>query len=163
MAADGPAEPAPRDPVPLDQATTDRMSAQASTDTKPEVVLRKRLYAAGLRYRIHRRVPGTRRTIDIAFVGAKVAVFVDGCFWHGCPEHGRIPKHNRDWWTAKIEGNAARDADTTRRLIEAGWAVVRIWEHEPVESAAAQVAAVVTRRRQRRPPGLGSETSQKVT
>jgi DNA mismatch endonuclease (patch repair protein) len=81
------------------------------------------------------------------FPRLKVAVFVDGCFWHGCPVHGTWPKANSDWWRAKIEANRLRDSDTDRRLSEMGWRVVRIWEHEDPEQAALRIAAVVRNRR----------------
>jgi DNA mismatch endonuclease, patch repair protein len=116
------------------------MSGQARRDTAPEVSLRRALHASGLRYRVTTPVPGrSRRTIDIAFTRWRVAVFVDGCFWHGCPAHGTQPKANARWWSQKIATNQARDADTTEHLAEAGWTVVRIWEHEPVDEAATRV------------------------
>jgi DNA mismatch endonuclease (patch repair protein) len=93
-------------------------------------------------------VPGTRRRVDIVFGPSKVAVFVDGCFWHGCEEHcPRPPKVNTWYWPAKIARNQARDADTSVRLAEAGWIVLRVWEHEPVDASAARIADVVERRR----------------
>lgn len=81
------------------------------------------------------------------FGPSRVAVFVDGCFWHGCPEHATWPKNNEDFWRTKIEGNRARDADTDRRLTDAGWASVRVWEHEQAASAADRVEELVTTRR----------------
>lgn len=127
-----------------DEATRRRMSRQRSYDTDPERALRSRLHGLGLRYRLHRRpVAGLRRQADIVFTRVRVAVFVDGCFWHQCPEHATHPKANSAWWAAKLAANVARDADTDRRLAEAGWQVVRVWEHEDVEAAAARVAAVV--------------------
>lgn len=127
-----------------DESTRRRMSRQRSYDTDPERALRSRLHRLGLRYRLHRRpVAGLRRQADIVFTRARVAVFVDGCFWHQCPEHATRPKANGAWWAAKLAANVARDADTDRRLAEAGWHVVRVWEHEDVEAAAARVAAVV--------------------
>jgi DNA mismatch endonuclease, patch repair protein len=86
-----------------------------------------------------------RRRTDVAFPARKVAVFVDGCFWHGCPQHGTWPRANAAWWRAKIEGNAARDRDTDARLTAAGWAVLRFWEHEGAAGAAAAVARAVRR------------------
>jgi len=116
------------------------MSRQASRDTTPELLLRCRLHAQGLRYRVHRRpLPELRRTADIVFSRARVAVFVDGCFWHGCPEHGTAPKTNADWWAAKLARNAERDTETDALLADAGWSVVRVWEHEEPEAAAARV------------------------
>ncbi|WP_437082618.1 very short patch repair endonuclease [Streptomyces sp. enrichment culture] len=125
-----------------------RMSRQKSRDTGVEVALRKLLHAAGLRYRVHRRpVKGVRREADIVFGPARVAVFVDGCFWHGCPEHATWPRNNADFWRAKIEGNRNRDADTDARLAAAGWLAVRIWEHEDPMAAADRVKATVAERR----------------
>jgi DNA mismatch endonuclease (patch repair protein) len=125
-----------------------RMSRQATRDTDPEMELRRRLHAAGLRYRVHTRpLPGLRRTADVVFPRARVAVFVDGCFWHSCPDHGTAPLTNAQWWAAKLSRNVARDADTDRRLTEAGWLVVRVWEHEDPVVAADRVAKAVRSRR----------------
>nr|WP_285545931.1 very short patch repair endonuclease [Streptomyces lavendulae] len=124
------------------------MSRQKSRDTGVEVALRKALHAKGARYRIHRKpVKGVRREADIVFGPARVAVFVDGCFWHGCPLHATWPKNNAEFWRAKIEGNRRRDLDTDARLAEAGWLSVRVWEHEQADEAAARVLAVVASRR----------------
>ncbi len=90
----------------------------------------------------------SRRTIDITFPRPRVAVFVDGCFWHGCPIHGTSPKNNAAWWRAKIDANIARDRDTDSRLREAGWIVIRIWEHEDIEAAADRVEEVLRSRSQ---------------
>lgn len=120
------------------------MSRTAQRDNRKEVALRSTLHARGLRFRIHSRVlEPSRRTIDITFPAPRVAVFVDGCFWHGCPVHGTSPKNNAAWWRAKIDTNIARDRDTDRRLREAGWSVIRIWEHEDIEAAADRVEEVV--------------------
>ncbi|MFE7410075.1 very short patch repair endonuclease [Streptomyces laurentii] len=128
--------------------TSARMSRQASHDTGVEKALRSALHRAGLRYRVHRRpLKGVRREADIVFRPAKVAVFVDGCFWHGCPEHATWPKRNSQFWREKIEKNRARDANTDARLQEAGWLAVRVWEHESAAEAAIRVAAVVSERR----------------
>ncbi|MCC0098012.1 very short patch repair endonuclease [Streptomyces flavotricini] len=120
------------------------MSRQARRDTSPEVAVRKLLHAAGLRYRLQRKVPGmSRRTIDIAFPGVRVAVFLDGCFWHGCPQHATSPKANSEWWRVKLDRNVARDLETTAHLQAAGWLVLRFWEHEPPEDVAMRVSQVV--------------------
>lgn len=125
-----------------------RMSGQRSRDTDIEIALRKTLHAAGLRYRVHRRpLKGVRREADILFGPARVAVFVDGCFWHGCPEHATWPKNNALFWREKIEKNRARDRDTDARLAEAGWASVRVWEHEDATEAAKRIATLVRERR----------------
>jgi len=114
-----------------------RMARVRQRGTDVEIELRRALHALGLRYRL--QVPLSRkprRVADIVFIGARVAVFVDGCFWHGCPLHATWPKENAGFWRAKIEANRARDADTTQRLRELGWEVIRIWSHEdPVEAA----------------------------
>ncbi len=124
------------------------MQRQARKDTNPELELRKLLYARGLRYRVGLKVPGMpRRSIDIAFTSVKVAVFVDGCFWHGCPEHGTWPAANGEWWRNKILKNQARDLDTTQHLFSMGWTVCRVWEHEAPIDAASRVENAVTQLR----------------
>jgi DNA mismatch endonuclease (patch repair protein) len=90
-----------------------------------------------------RLLPGSQRTADIVFPRRRVAVYLDGCFWHGCPIHGTWPKLNADWWRAKIEANKCRDKDTDARLRSAGWMVIRVWEHENLEAAANRVVKVV--------------------
>ncbi|MFD8996797.1 very short patch repair endonuclease [Streptomyces abikoensis] len=121
------------------------MSRQASRDTTPEVAVRRLLHREGHRYRLHRPVPGMpRRSIDIAFPGARVAVFLDGCFWHGCPQHATSPKANAEWWRQKLDRNMARDKETTEQLVGAGWTVLRFWEHEDPPTVAADIAAAVT-------------------
>lgn len=94
----------------------------------------------GLRFRLQVTVPGTRRAIDIAFQRARLAVDVRGCYWHVCPAHRSRPRANAAWWEAKLEGNLARDADTERRLRDAGWAVIVVWAHERPDDAANRVA-----------------------
>ncbi|EFE69269.1 very short patch repair endonuclease [Streptomyces viridosporus] len=121
------------------------MSRQNSRDTAPEVAVRRILHAAGLRYRVNVPVPGmSRRTIDIVFPKAKIAVFLDGCFWHGCPQHATSPKANAEWWRTKLDKNMARDRETTGHLASAGWTVLRFWEHVPPDEVAAAVRATVT-------------------
>ncbi|RXR25844.1 very short patch repair endonuclease [Oerskovia turbata] len=125
-------------------AVSRRMSAARRRDTKPELDVRRVLHARGLRYRVAFPVPGmARRSIDIAFTRVKVAVFVDGCFWHGCPEHGTHPRSNSDWWDAKLQRNAVRDVETTRHLEDAGWTVLRFWEHEDPKTVSDQVRAAM--------------------
>lgn len=124
-----------------------RMERQRRRDTGPELALRKALWARGLRYRVDYRVlPGLRRRADVAFIGPRVAVFVDGCFWHRCPDHGTTPRANREWWVRKLEGNVERDRDTDARLRDAGWFVVRVWEHEDAAVAVARVERAVRSR-----------------
>lgn len=125
-----------------------RMQVQRTRDTAPELAVRRLLHGAGLRYRIDRApVPGLRRRADIVFGPSRVAVYVDGCFWHGCPEHGSYPESNAEWWRHKLEANRARDADTDRRLAAHGWLVLRVWEHEDPQAAAVRVLAGVAERR----------------
>lgn len=127
------------------------MRANRARDTKPERLLRSMLHRRGFRFRVDRAVlQGDRRRADIVFPTERVAVFVHGCFWHGCPEHGTWPKANAEFWRTKIEENRRRDADTERRLQDAGWTVLQIWEHVPVEVAADLVGAAVTQARKPR-------------
>jgi DNA mismatch endonuclease (patch repair protein) len=129
---------------PISAATTKRMAATHGRDNPRELALRSTLHRRGLRFRLHRGLlTGLRRTVDIVFPRARTAVFLDGCFWHGCPTHRSWPKNNADWWRQKIEGNIARDRDTDRRLREQGWTVLRIWEHEPIETAADRIEQIV--------------------
>lgn len=123
------------------------MSAQLSQNTKIELRLRSLLHARGLRYRVHHRpLSGQRRTADIVFTRAKVAVYVDGCFWHGCPQHATWPKRNAAFWRDKIETNMHRDQQTDASLAAAGWVSVRVWEHEDAAAAADRVTALVKSR-----------------
>lgn len=122
------------------------MSRHPRRDTGPELALRSLLHASGLRFRVAYPVPGMpRRSIDIAFTRPKVAVFVDGCFWHGCPVHRGVPRANHDWWAAKLAANRARDAETTEHLAALGWRVLRVWEHEPADQALAATKALLER------------------
>lgn len=127
------------------------MRSQRTTSTAPELAIRRLLWRRGLRYLVDASlpVPGVRRRADLLFRGAKVAVFVDGCFWHACPVHGSQPKANAWYWAPKLARNVERDRDTDRRLAEAGWRSVRVWEHDDPETAAAEVVAAVAGRRDR--------------
>lgn len=117
-----------------------RMSRTVGRDNRREQQIRSALHVQGLRFRIHHAaVTGTRRTIDIAFPRARLAVLCDGCFWHGCPLHATTPKTNRDWWVAKIAANVARDRDTDARLARDGWIVLRVWEHIPLDAAVRMI------------------------
>ncbi|MEU8599819.1 very short patch repair endonuclease [Streptomyces parvulus] len=130
--------------VPSSAAVSARMSRQGSRDTAPEVAVRRLLHASGMRYRVNVPVPGMpRRTIDIVFPRTKVAVFLDGCFWHGCPQHATHPKANAEWWRTKLDKNMARDAETTAHLQQEGWTVLRFWEHEVPETVAKKVREAV--------------------
>jgi len=116
------------------------MARTRAFDNPRERAIRSLLHRAGHRFRIHyRAIPGTTRTIDIAFPRLRLAVFCDGCFWHGCPLHSTQPKTNVEWWRQKLDANMTRDRDTDARLLAAGWSVLRIWEHAAIENAVAAV------------------------
>jgi DNA mismatch endonuclease (patch repair protein) len=120
------------------------MARQARRDTAPELALRHELYRNGLRYRVDWPIPGLRRRrADVAFPRWRIAIFVDGCFWHSCPEHRTAPKNNSTWWTSKLEGNVLRDRETDEHLRALGWLVLRCWEHEPSTDVARKVVATV--------------------
>jgi DNA mismatch endonuclease (patch repair protein) len=120
------------------------MRATRRRDTRPELEVRRLLHAAGLRYRVDWPLPtNPRRRADIAFTRQKIIVFIDGCFWHRCPQHYVSPKANSDYWDAKTKTNVARDANSDTGLRAAGWLVLRFWEHEDAEAVAAQVEAFV--------------------
>jgi DNA mismatch endonuclease, patch repair protein len=115
------------------------MQGNRSTDTRPEVRLRSELHRSGLRFRKNLAPPGLRCRIDVLFPKARLAVLVDGCFWHGCPEHGTTPRTNAAYWEEKLARNRARDRRNDAELAAAGWRVLRIWEHEPAAVAAVRV------------------------
>lgn len=120
------------------------MSRQRTRDTDAEIALRRLLHARGLRYRVNQPLPGlARRRADLTFPAHRVVVFVDGCFWHGCPQHGTQPKRNCEWWNAKLLRNIARDRETDEHMEAMGWRVVRVWEHESPADAAQRVVAVL--------------------
>lgn len=127
------------------EAARRTMVGNRSRDTVPELALRRELRSLGLRgYRLHWPVPGApRRSIDVAFVGRRLAVLVDGCFWHGCPEHGTSPSTNAVYWSGKVVANRVRDADTDRLLGLVGWHVLRCWTHEDPRATARAVAALL--------------------
>lgn len=128
------------------------MQANRSRDTGPEMAIRQQLHALGFRYRVDARpVKQVRRRADIVFGPAKVAVFVDGCFWHSCPDHGSIPRTNQEYWAPKLQRNVERDAQTNSLLQAAGWKVIRVWEHQDPASAVVRIARTVRARRSRRP------------
>lgn len=132
-------------PAASSPAALDRMRRQARTSTGPEMRVRQQLHAQGLRYRVQVPVPGMRRrTIDICFQRVRVAVFIDGCFWHGCPEHATAPRANADWWRAKLDRNQSRDAETSAHLQRHGWTVLRFWAHELPADVAETVRAAVS-------------------
>ena len=120
------------------------MQANRRRDTGPEMAIRRLVHARGLRYRVDARpLPGVRHTADMVFPRARVAVFIDGCWWHGCAEHYRPPASNVSYWAAKVARNRTRDQAVKNTLIAAGWTVIRIWEHESPESAACRIETAV--------------------
>ncbi|MDI2130877.1 very short patch repair endonuclease [Yinghuangia seranimata] len=131
------------------------MLANRGRDTKPEKAIRSLVHAAGLRYRVSARpVAAVRRSADLVFGPTKVAVFVDGCFWHKCPEHFTVPRRNNEFWMNKIDGNVRRDRETDRLLEAEGWAVLRFWEHEAPEDCSGVIVETVRgRRNAARTPG----------
>ncbi|WP_433221953.1 very short patch repair endonuclease [Microtetraspora malaysiensis] len=123
------------------------MKANRSRDTKPELALRSATHGLGLRYRVNTPpVQGLRRSADLVFTKARIAVFSDGCYWHGCPDHYRAARRNDEFWSDKIAKNQARDRDTDAKLLAAGWLVIRVWEHEDPAEAAERIAHAVRSR-----------------
>lgn len=113
-------------------------------DTAPELAVRRLLHTAGMRYRVDFAPVGGRRRADIVFPRRRIAVFIDGCFWHGCPQHATLPKRNADYWGPKLARNVERDRETDAQLAQAGWRVLRYWEHE--EPAAVATAIILANR-----------------
>lgn len=135
-------------PLPTSESARRVMLGNRSRDTGPEVQLRSALHRKGLRFRKHRRVlPAVGSKPDVIFTSVRIAVFVDGCFWHQCPQHGHSPHRNAHYWTAKLARNVERDRATDAALEASGWTVLRIWEHEDVAEAADRVARAVLLRK----------------
>lgn len=129
-------------------AASKRMKATRGRDTAPEMALRRELHRQGYRYFVDRRIsPGLRTRPDIIFSRSRVAVYVDGCFWHGCPTHGTEAQNNAEFWSTKIVENRRRDQRNAQLLSDEGWCVIRAWEHEPPHEVAARIIAVVEERR----------------
>ncbi len=123
--------------TPASEVVSAQMSRMRRASTAPELLIRHELHRRGLRYRVNfQELPGRP---DIVFTRAKIAVFVDGCFWHRCPDHGVLPKNNGEWWRAKLERNVARDREKDDLLREAGWTVLHLWEHEDPTTAADKI------------------------
>ena len=123
-------------PTPLNKAVSAQMQKMRRSSTAPEMLIRRELHRRGLRFRVN--IPLLPGRPALAFTSARVAVFVDGCFWHACPAHGILPRNNREWWREKLERNVARDREKDEELGMLGWQVVHVWEHEdPVVAADA--------------------------
>jgi len=131
------------------EAVRHNMQANRSRDTGPEMAVRHLLFADGLRYRVsyHPLPDNKRMTVDIAFPGARVVVLIDGCFWHGCPDHYQVPRTHTDYWEGKIDGNIARDRRTDEALQSAGWDVLRFWTHEAPSLITNTIEAELARRK----------------
>jgi DNA mismatch endonuclease (patch repair protein) len=123
-------------PAPLNATVSAQMQRMPRSSSGPEMLIRRELHSRGLRFRVnHPRLPGRP---DIAFTAARIAVFIDGCFWHSCPDHGVLPRNNRHWWRSKLERNVERDREKDALLEKLGWTVLHVWEHEePLEAADA--------------------------
>nr|WP_280956860.1 very short patch repair endonuclease [Actinoalloteichus spitiensis] len=136
------------------EAVTRVMRGTGRRDTQPELRLRSALHRRGLRFLVDAVAEGAnkRRRVDVLLRGARIAVFVDGCFWHACPEHGHLPMTNQQWWRRKLEGVVRRDRDTDLELAAAGWLVIRVWEHQDLDRAAGEIARLVRQRRGARRP-----------
>ena len=124
------------------------MRGNRKKDTRPEVLLRAAMHRAGLRYRTYVAIEGggLRARADVVFPKRRLAVFVDGCFWHGCPEHATKPRTNVDYWEAKLRGNADRDRRVDQALTASGWSVIRLWEHDvdrDLEACVKRVAKAI--------------------
>lgn len=119
------------------------MQSNRGRDTAPEIRVRQLLHAAGLRYRVDFAPLGGRRRADIVFTRRRIAVFIDGCYWHGCPKHATLPKRNADYWLPKLERNVERDRETDAILQAAGWRVLRHWEHEDPAAVASAILNAV--------------------
>ena len=134
----------PYDPWATSENIRKSMLGNKRRDTVPELAVRRLLHAAGLRYRVDfAPLKGYRRRADVVFTKARIAVFIDGCFWHGCPIHYRVPGTNVGYWEPKIARNVERDAETTLALTEAGWRVLRYWEHDKPAMIAEHIIRVV--------------------
>ena len=140
----------PAPPPPSSSAASRAMKGNRAADTRPELAVRSAVHRLGLRFRKHARpLPAVRCKPDLIFPTERIAVFVDGCFFHRCPDHGSSPRTNSAYWRAKLDRNVSRDRENDAALAAAGWIVIRIWEHEDAEAAAHRVAAVVHERRLR--------------
>jgi DNA mismatch endonuclease (patch repair protein) len=128
------------------------MRSNRRRDTAPELAVRRILHANGMRYRVDMRVVReTRSRADIAFTRQRIAIYIDGCFWHSCPEHLHLPKANADYWTPKLARNVERDAEVNAILRGLGWTVLRFWEHEPAQGTADRIIAALERTRSAAP------------
>lgn len=133
----------------VDPKVSARMARVRTRDTAAEMALRRELHRRGRRFFVQRKLLGDRRTVDLVFPRSKVAVFVDGCFWHACPRHGTSSHTNAQWWSDKLARNVERDRRTDWDLAQSGWTVLRLWEHESVSAAADAVERLLPARTSR--------------
>lgn len=134
--------------------TAKSMRSNRSRDTSLELRVRRALHSTALRYRVDLApIAGIRTRADIVFTKRRIAIYLDGCFWHGCPDHGSTPAANADYWIAKLKRNRTRDLDVTQRLQEEGWTVLRFWEHEPVDSIIKTITETLDDQRALHVPG----------
>jgi DNA mismatch endonuclease, patch repair protein len=152
-------------PAPADAATSKRMSRNRKRDTRPERAVRSALHARGLRFRVDHRLVLEELAVrpDIVFTRARLAVFIDGCFWHACPEHGTAPARNVEYWTPKLRRNVERDRRVDRALAAAGWTVLRAWEHEALDSVVHRVLAALDAAAQASASAPTSSTASTIT
>lgn len=136
--------------------TAKSMRSNRSRDTSLELRVRRALHGAGLRYRVDcAPIAGLRTRADVVFTKRHIAIYLDGCFWHGCPDHGSTPTAHADYWRPKLDRNRTRDQDVTRKLQDAGWTVLRFWEHEPVDAIIETIMKTLDDQRVLRVPGNG--------
>src|SRR6266513_3073797 len=135
----------PAYPQPSSPAVSATMRGNRKVDTRPELLVRRRLHARGLRFRKNHlvKVDGVSVRADIVFPRLRVAIFIDGCFWHSCPAHSNVPRSNQEYWTLKLEKNRRRDRNVSGALEQAGWHVVRIWEHVPADAAVEEIVTAL--------------------
>lgn len=132
-------------PIASSEVVRANMKRQKRRDTRCELAVRRHLHSVGLRYRVDfRPLQSQRFRADIGWKSLKLAIFIDGCFWHGCPEHGTTPRSNTEWWTEKLSQNKQRDVRAVQQLEDEGWTVLRFWEHEPAEKVADVIISLVS-------------------
>ena len=138
----------PNYPFPSSPAATATMKANRRSGTRPEEELRSALHRKGLRFRkdLYLKIGNVRTKADVVFPRQRIAVYLDGCFWHRCPEHGQLPQANRSYWKPKLERNAQRDEEVSQALRKDGWIVIRIWEHEELDPAVQRINRAVRER-----------------
>ncbi len=148
----------PSAPLPSSDSVSRVFRANRRRDTRPEIALRRALFAKGLRFLVDITPNGLsrRRRVDVLLRGSRIAVLVHGCFWHCCPDHFVMPKSNREWWEIKFSAILNRDRDTVFELVHHGWAPVIVWEHEDENLAVSRILRLDRERRRRTPRGVST-------